>query len=86
MTMATFYNVSNKFHEGNLFSMFTSVAMEIWIGYVTSFFLFVTIFYLGSALLKQKYSSLWNTTCAFLDQDNFPTSSNFFIFYRSLSC
>ena len=77
ITIASFYNMSSESHEGNIFSMFQSVPFELWIGYGTSFFVFVTVCYVGSWLLKQRLSALWNITCAFLDQDNFPTTSLF---------
>lgn len=77
MTIFSGYNISRKEHRGNLFDMFTMVPTGLWIGYFVSFFVFATVTYFGAYLLKQKYSSLWMTICAFLDQDNFPTDSTF---------
>lgn len=77
ITISSFYNVSTDKHEGNLFSMFTAVPLELWIGYLAAFFIFVSVTYLGSYIVKQPYDCLWNTICAFLDQDNYPVKSNF---------
>ena len=77
MTMVSFYTVSKNFHQGDLFSMFTTVPLELWISYVVSFFIFVIVSHVGSWLLRKHYSAFWNTLCAFLDQDNFPTDSLF---------
>lgn len=77
MTIFSAYNVTNGTQTGDLFEMFTQVPYGLWIGYFVSFFAFVFISLIGSRILKQKYSSFWMTTCAFLDQDNFPTDSLF---------
>lgn len=77
MAIGSFYNVSSSSHEGNLFSMFTTVPIGLWIGYVASFVAFVMACCIGSWVLRQRYSALWNIARAFLDQDNFPTTSMF---------
>lgn len=75
--IGSFYNVTTTSHEGNLLSMFTAIPLGLWIGYLAAFFIFVSITYLGSYILKHSYSCLWNTVRAFLDQDNFPINSRF---------
>lgn len=71
------YNVSSNEVYGDVISMFQQIPLGLWIGYLASFFIFVTVSYLGSLVLKQAYSSLWMTVCAFLDQDNFPSTTKF---------
>lgn len=55
----------------------SQVPYGLWIGYFISFFTFILVTLLGSRILVKKYSSIWMTTCAFLDQDNFPADSLF---------
>lgn len=71
------YRISNQQHVGDLFSMFTMVPYGLWVGYFVSFIAFVCVSRLGTRLLREKYSSFWMTTCAFLDQDNYPSTSRF---------
>lgn len=77
MTILSAYNTTNKVHVGDLFSMFTMVPYGLWIGYFVSFLIFFAVTRMGAKILRQRYSSFWMTTCAFLDQDNFPTDSLF---------
>lgn len=75
MTFVSGYRATTQSHEGDLYKMFTMVPYQLWIGYFVTFVTFVTLLLVGSKLLKEKYPSTWLTICAFLDQDNFPTTS-----------
>lgn len=55
----------------------TQVPLGLWIGYIVSYITFILVTFLGSRLLRKKYSSFWMTTCAFLDQANFPSDTLF---------
>lgn len=77
MTIASAYSIETQFHYGDLLTMFSQVPYGLWIGYFTSFIIFLLISVLGARILNQNFSSFWMTTCAFLDQDNYPTNSKF---------
>lgn len=77
MAISSAYRVPNTTHVGNIFSIFDGVPNGLWIGYILSFFLFVSVSYIGSVVIRKPMSSLWNIICAFLDQDNFPSDSRF---------
>ena len=77
MTIYSSYNISTKELYGDVLSMFSGVPKELWIGVAVCFLTFVCLSAAGARALNQKYSSLWMTICAFLDQDNYPLDSTF---------
>lgn len=77
MFILSCYSVPSEKNYGDVVAMFSEIPTELWIGYLASFVIFVTVSYLGSLVLRQRYSSLWMTICAFVDQDNFPSTSKF---------
>lgn len=83
MTLCSAYNKSSQTHVGDLYSMFAMVPYELWIGYSISFLTFISITSIGNKLLRNPNSSFWLTTCAFLDQDNYPTSRSKFLAFLS---
>lgn len=65
--------------------MFNTIPIGLWICLLCSFLTFISVLRFGHRLLDRRSRSdaTWITTCAFLDQDNFPTHRHYILL---LSC
>ena len=72
-------SISDGSHGNDILFMFHTIPVALW--FALSFLSFVFVLELGRCLIdrKSKSGSLWITTCAFLDQDNFPTKRAYIV-------
>lgn len=83
MTILSLYNksISDGNHASDILFMFHTIPLTLWFALALSFLSFVLVLEVGGWLVDRrgKSDSLWITTCAFLDQDNFPTKRAYIV-------
>ena len=89
MTIFSVYNTTTESHVGDVFSMFASVPISLWIGFFICFSAFSFVSYLGGRLLNKAHSSIWMSICTFFDQDThqdyYPSSARYFAILCSVT-
>lgn len=77
MTMISFYNVTSDQQNVDILQMYATAPIGVWIAILLSYFSFVIVLHFAIKRYKpgKKTDASWMTTCAFLDQNNFPTTT-----------
>lgn len=80
MTMISFYNVSVDQKAVDILQTYGTAPMLAWAFIFFSYLAFIFLLHVGLKLhksSKSKTDAIWITTMAFLDQDNYPTTTTF---------
>lgn len=81
MKICSFYNITreNGGYVKDILFMFDTIPLNLWLGLILTFLTFVTTLKIGHQLLdpEKRSNVFWITSCAFLDQDNFPTNRKY---------
>lgn len=90
MTIFSVYNTTTQSHIGDVITMFGSVPVPIWIGFLVCFSIYCLISYVGTYIMERHSSNpIWMSVCTFLDQDNhpdyYPSKQNFFAILCSVT-
>lgn len=83
MTILSIYNKTdeNSGRTTDILYMFNTIPIVLWICLLCSYLTFIAVLRLGHRLIDRRSRSdaTWITTCAFLDQDNFPINRKYLL-------
>ena len=89
MTISSGYNVNREPKFLDILVMYTYIPKQIWFRLLISYLAFVFLLSIGlarkSTKKKKRSSATWMTTCAFLNQNNFPNDTAFILMISSVT-